>query len=201
MRLAGRTLFALSFCWASLVIASHDVRIDLELEGGSEIERGVLTPLTITITNIGMDVAERVKADTSYLATRGFRTARIFTIDQTPPCRLAFTDFVPPPPRPATLAVTIFPDTESENLASGESVSCVVGFEVAEEAPSVFEFGIRARSNNVDDDASPQNNRQDLLIEVAVVPVPAFSILAGAMLIALMALVAATPSGKNSPRV
>ena len=136
----------------------------------------------MTIRNVGDEVAEGVNAGTSFVVTRGFRTARLFTIPESAPCRLAFTDFVPPPPRPAIFGVTIFPDPGSQDLVPGDSVSCIFSFEVAREAPPRFEFPVTAFAQNTDPDANRDNNQAILVIEKVAVPVPAASMLALALL-------------------
>lgn len=166
---------------AALVgVWSHvsDVGAVADIQGTVALSPGpVITPTTpgratLTITNLGPDAAPNVSAGTFYSGTFGFRTIAVVAIAETPPCRVFYTDLVPPPPAPSTIAVSINP---LQGLAPGQSVVCTVGLLGFPESPTMFDqpffFGPET------DDPDIRNNRLvvQLLGSAPVRSVPAGS--------------------------
>ena len=188
MNLARTLVAAVSIATVPVAWSAHDLFVELSLSRGTTLEVGEVEQLRIVLGNRGDEVASGVTARTSFLVTRGFRTAVMFTIAETAPCRIDVTDFVPPPPRPVLFAVTVFPDPAFRDLLPGAQTECIVGLEVAPEAPPAFPFAVSVGSTNPDDDANRTDNLQELILRRAVTPVPTLSLLGLALLGAMTAL-------------
>ncbi len=67
------------------------------------------TRITLTFTNHGPDDAPVVGAGTSFSQGFGSDGFVIFSILETPPCIINFTDFLPPPPAPVFWGASILP--------------------------------------------------------------------------------------------
>ena len=121
------------------------------------------------MTNYGPDAVVSVASGTSFLASVGFRAAAVFAVEETAPCRIAYTDFIAPP-SPALLVVSINP---RRGLGVGDSVTCIVGITTYPEAPPRFIQRFSFSSER--DDPNPGNNSVEVDIITAPVAVPTLS--------------------------
>lgn len=179
---------------AQPVVADIEGRI--EIIGGNYVPPGTLARAVLTIRNNGPDIGLSPGVGTFYLATVGFRTLDVFAIPETLPCSVNYTDFVPPPPEPATLGVSI---RWLQPLAAGQTATCTVGIVTYPEAPTFihqwFRFGAFAS------DPIPANNNVTVIIQTR----PAMSIpstsTAGLAVLGLLLMVVAIARLRAQRRV